>query len=54
MFKPVYLFLMFTEIALAGIAAHNNNISETILYCFSAYCCLQFMRKDGGADNGNC
>ena len=48
--KLVWLLLMLVEGVFAAKCAHINDVAGTILYCFSVYLCLQFMKD--GADNG--
>ena len=47
MYNLVFLVVMIAEMVFAAKSADNGDVSRTILYCFSAYCCLQFMKKDG-------
>ena len=47
MYNLVFLVAMIAEMIFATKSASNGDIAKTILYCFSAYCCLQFMKKDG-------
>lgn len=47
MHNLVWLVCMIAEIIFAAKHANNGDIAGTILYCFSAYLCLQFMTKDG-------
>ena len=47
----VWLLCMMVELFFAAKHANSGDIANTILYCFSAYLCLQFISKDG-ADNG--
>ena len=50
MWNLVMLLLMAMEMIFASISASNGDVAKTILYCFSAYFCLQFMKKDGGGN----
>ena len=43
----VWLVCMLVELIFAAKSAYGNSIAETIMYCFSAYLCLQFMKKGG-------
>lgn len=42
----VWLLVMFVELTLAAVKASEGDVAFTILYCFAAYCCLQFMEKN--------
>lgn len=42
----VWLLVMAVEVILAAANAIEGDIAMTILFCFSAYCCLQFMEKN--------
>lgn len=48
--NTVFLLVMALEMIFASKSATNGDIARTILYCFSAYTCLQFMKKDGETD----
>ena len=47
MYNLMFLFGMIAEMIFAAKHADQGDVAKTILYCFSAYCCLQFMKKDG-------
>ena len=49
--NTVWLLIMVIELFFAATSANSGNTAETILFCFSAYLCLQFM-KGGGDTNG--
>lgn len=42
-----FLLVMVLEMIFASKSATNGEVAKTILYCFSCYVCLQFMKKDG-------
>ena len=42
----VWLLLMAVEVIFAAVKAIEGDVAFTMLYCFSAYCCLKFMEKN--------
>ena len=42
----VWLLVMAVELILAAVNAIEGDVAFTMLYCFSAYCCLKFMEKN--------
>jgi len=48
--NTVWLLVMLLEMIFAAKSANGDNVAETIQYCFSAYICLQFMKR--GDTNG--
>lgn len=42
----VWLLVMLVEFILAAVKAIEGDVAFTVLYCFAAYCCLQFMEKN--------
>ena len=45
--NTVFLLFMALDMIFASESAINGEVAKTILYCFSCYVCLQFMKKDG-------
>lgn len=45
-----WLVVMALEMVWAATKAGNGDVAGTILYCFSAYVCLQFLTKGGKSD----
>lgn len=41
-----WFLIMAVEVILAAVKAIEGNVAFTVLYCFAAYCCLQFMEKN--------
>lgn len=44
------LVCMLVEMIFAAKHANSGDVAGTILYCFSAYLCLQFMTKGKDGD----
>ena len=42
----VWIFIMAVELIFAVGSASKGDVAFTMVYCFSAYCCLQFMEKN--------
>lgn len=42
----VWFLVMLVELILAAVKAIEGDVAFTMLYCFSAYCCLKFMEKN--------
>ena len=42
----VWLLIMAVELFFAAGSAREGDVAFTILYCFSAYCCIKFMKKN--------
>lgn len=41
-----WFLVMAVELIFAFLCANNGDVALTILFCFSAYCCLHFMEKN--------
>lgn len=42
----VWLLIMAVELIFAADSAIEGDVALTMVYCFSAYCCLKFMEKN--------
>ncbi len=42
----VWLLIMAVEVILAAAKAIEGDVAFTMVYCFSAYCCLKFMEMN--------
>ena len=52
MSKTIWVVILAMDMISAVICAVNGNVATTILNCFNAYIAFQFLKEDGGSDNG--